>query len=338
MRAHQRRWFGLLLTFALLGGVLAGCGQSDAIGSNGLTQVSVALDWYPWANHAGLYLADSKGYFKDEGLKVNMYTPSDPSTGLQLVASGKDTFTISYQTDLLLARGEGLGVTSVAAMVQRPLNTIMTLQASGIERPAQLKGKKIGIAGVASDEPLLATMLAADGLTPADVQTVNVGFDLMPALLGGTVDAVLGAYAVNEAFLAAQQGKPVNVMKIQDWGVPDYYELLLVASDQTVKDQPRVVEKFMRAMSKGYADAAKDQSAALDAIVKAAPDTDRAVETESLKAIVPLWTDNDAVTYGTQTSERWTAYATWMRQNNILTKDVPVDQAFTNRFVERASK
>jgi putative hydroxymethylpyrimidine transport system substrate-binding protein len=332
------RWLSLPLVALLLGGVLASCGKDDTKSTAAPTEVSVALDWYPWANHTGLYMANSKGYFADEGLKVNLYTPADPSTGLQLVASGKDTFTISYQTDLLLARGVGLGVKSVAAFVQHPLNTLMTLQSSGITKPSQLKGKKIGVAGVSSDEPLLSTMLAADGLTLNDVEVVNVGFDLMPALLGGTVDGVLGAYAVNEAFLAAQQGKPVNVMNIQDWGVPDYYELLLVASDSTLKDNPAVVEKFLRAMAKGYADAAKDQSAALDELVKAAPDTDRAVETQSLQQVVPLWTDSGKVAFGTQTTERWTAYTDWMRQNNILTKDVAVNDAFTNEFVAKISK
>ena len=331
-------WLSLTLVALLLGSVVAGCGKGENKGSGAPTEVSVALDWYPWANHTGLYLANAKGYFADEGLKVNLYTPSDPASGLQLVASGKDTFTISYQTDLLLARGEGLGVKSVAAFVQQPLNTLMTLQSSGITKPSQLKGKKVGIAGVASDEPLLSTVLAADGLTINDVEVVNVGFDLMPALLAGTVDGVLGAYAVNEAFLAEQQGKSVNVMKIQDWGVPDYYELLLVAGDSTVKDNPKLVEKFLRAMSKGYADAAKDQSAALDELVKAAPDTDRAVEAQSLRQVAALWTNDGKVTFGTQSEERWSAYISWMRQNNILTKDVAVNDAFTNEFVAKINK
>ena len=332
------RWLGVLLVVTLLGGFAAACGNaSPSAGSAAPTEVSIALDWYPWANHAGLYLANARGYFANEGLKVNLNTPADPSTGLQLVASGQADFTISYQTDVMLARGEGLKVKSVAAFVQQPLNTLMTLQASGIQRPSQLKGKKVGIAGVASDEPLLSTILAADGATLADVEVVTVGFDLMPALLGGTVDAVLGAYAVNESFVAAQQGQPVNVMQIQDWGVPAYYELLLVASDATVADRSDVVTKLLRAMRKGYADAAKDQTAALDALVAASPETNRAVETESLKQVVPLWTANGTVPFGTQTAERWQSYATWLRGQGILTKDVNINDAFTNDFVQKAS-
>ena len=71
-----------------------------------LTPVTVALDWYPNANHAGLYLAQERGYFADEGLAVDLYTPADPTTVLQTVGAGRDTFGISYQTDVLLARAQ----------------------------------------------------------------------------------------------------------------------------------------------------------------------------------------------------------------------------------------
>ena len=72
-----------------------------------LTKVSVALDWYPNANHAGLVLADQRGYFAEEGLDVELYTPADPTTVLQTVGAGRDTFGISYQTDVLFAREAG---------------------------------------------------------------------------------------------------------------------------------------------------------------------------------------------------------------------------------------
>jgi putative hydroxymethylpyrimidine transport system substrate-binding protein len=325
----------LLSLLVLFGGVAAACGGSGS--DSDPTDVSIALDWYPWSNHAGIYMAQANGYFKDEGLNVKIYVPSDPSTGLQSVASGQDQFTISYQADVLIARGEELNVQSIAALVQHPLNSIMTLKSSGIERPSQLAGKKVGISGVASDEPLLGTMLAADGLSLSDIQVVNVGFDLMPALLGKQVDAVLGAYWVHESILADHQGQPVNVMRIEQWGVPDYYELLLVTSDSFAKDHPQTVEKFVRALSKGYAAAEADQAAAIEQLVAANPETDKAVETEGIALLAPLWTDSGAVPWGTQTEERWNSYATWLRSQNILTKDVPVDSAFTNTFVEKAT-
>lgn len=324
---------GIAALLALVPAVVAACGGDDA---DERVEISLALDWYPWSNHAGIYMAEERGYFEDEGLTVNIHVPADPTTGLQLVAAGEDDFTISYQADVLIARGEGLDVQSVAALVQHPLNSIMTLASSGLERPSQLAGKKVGIAGVASDEPLLATMLAADGLTLDDVEVVTVGFDLMPALLGGRVDAVLGAYWVHESILAERQGQPVNVMRIEEWGVPDYYELLLVTSDTFVADNSDVVERFIRALSRGYAAAQAEPVVAIDALVAANPETDREVEIEGIARLAPLWTDSGSVPWGTQTDDRWTSYAAWLRDEGILTTDVDPNDAFTNEFVQRA--
>ena len=98
-----------------------------------LLRVTLALDWYPNSNHLGLFIAQEKGYFEEEGLDVNLYTPVDPSTVLLTVGSGADDFGISYQPDVLLARAQGVPVVSVAAIVQHPLNSVMAL-ASGRRR------------------------------------------------------------------------------------------------------------------------------------------------------------------------------------------------------------
>jgi putative hydroxymethylpyrimidine transport system substrate-binding protein len=286
-----------------------------------LTRVTVALDWYPWANHTGLYLARERGYYRAEGLDVELYVPANPEDGLKLVAAGRDTFGISYQTDVLLARGEGVPVKSVAALVQQPLNTIMTLKTSNITRPRQLEGKKIGTAGLPSDDALLATMLAYDGADPKKVETINVGFDLVPALIGGKVDAIIGGYWVHESILAELQGYPVNVMRVEEYGVPPYYELVLIASDQTVARQADLIRRFLRATARGYADAGADHKAALDLLVKVNPETNRAMEERGLPLLAPLWT-RGAAYFGQQTAARWQAYADWMKARGILKPEV----------------
>ena len=103
-------------------------------------QVKLALDWYPNANHLGLYIALDEGYFEDQNLEVEIYTPSDPSTVLQTVAAGSDDFGMNYQPDVLIARDEGVPVVSVLGMVQHPLNSMMTLKSSGIDSPDDLIG------------------------------------------------------------------------------------------------------------------------------------------------------------------------------------------------------
>lgn len=299
-----------------------------------LQQISVALDWYPWSNHTGLYEAQAQGYYKDVGLDVKIYVPSNPDDVLKLVASGKDSFGISYQSDVVLAGSEGIPVKSVAAMVQRPLNTLMTLKASGITHPKQLEGKKVGYPGIPGHEALLATMLAKDGSSIDKVQLVNVGYDLLPALLGGKVDAIMGGYWVHESILAEEQGYPVNVMRVEDWGAPNYYELVMVAGDKLLQEQPDMVKRFLWATAKGYAKATEDPAGALDLLMKANPEADRKMEEQGIKLLAPLWMDN-ITAWGTQDKSRWDKLVNWMKANKLLEKDVDVNKLFTTDYITK---
>jgi len=301
-----------------------------------LQEVSVALDWYPNANHAGLFLAQERGYFAEEGLEVELYTPADPTVVLQTVGAGRDTFGISYQTDLLLARAEGIPVVSVAALVQRPLLGIMSLANQSIARPSDLVGKTVGYPGIPSQEAFLATMLESDGASLDDIELVNVGFDLVPAVVSGQVDAVMGAYWTHETLLAEREGHDVDLLRVEDWGVPLYYELVLAASEETVAADPATVQGFMRAMQRGYADAARDQSAALEALVAASPELDREVEAAGLALLAPVWTEG-VPSIGVQSAERWQTYADWMVERGLISDTLVVENAFTSDLISDES-
>ena len=184
--------------------------------STDIVQVKLALDWYPNANHIGLYIAQEKGYFEEENLKVEVYTPSDPSTVLQTVASGADDFGMNYQPDVLLARSEGVPVISVLGMVQHPFNSIMALQSSGNKTPKDLKGKKVGYPGIPWNEDALNTMLESDGLNGLeDIELVNVGWELGLSMISETVDAIIGAYFTHESILIKNEGHTVNVIRME---------------------------------------------------------------------------------------------------------------------------
>ncbi len=325
-----------MLAAALLA---AACGEAEPTATTAPTatptpevvSVSLALDWYPNSNHAGFYVAQDKGYYSDEGLDVDIVVPANPEDVLKTVGAGRDDFGVSYQAEVLLARGEGVPAKAIAAMVQHPLNSIMVLEDSGIERPRDLVGRNVGVTGIPFEESLFLSMLRHDGADVDDVTLVNVGYDLGPSLIGGKVDAIVGAYWTHESIAMEKQGYPVGVLRMEEWGVPDFYELVLVAGESLLSESPDVAKRFLRATAKGYADAIADPQAAVDILVEANPEIDSDLESQGIGLLAPLWEEAGAP-FGSQTAERWESLAQWMKSEGLLGQDVVAADAFTSEY------
>ena len=324
----------ILLTVLLLISLLAAACGGDSEPEE-LTDVSIALDWFPWSNHSGLYVAQVRGYFEDEGLNVNIYVPGDPSTVLQTVAAGRDDFGISYQPELLIARNQGIEAVSIMALVQHPLNSVMALTESGIAEPKDLKGKKVGAPGLPSDEALIDSMLRHQGLTIDDVEMVNVGFDLVPALISKNVDAIVGAYWVHESISANNQGFDLNIMRMEENGIPDFYELVIVASEDKIANNPEIVQKFVQAVTRGYLDAIADPLDAVAVLKAEKPETDLEIENPGVALLAPLWATDNGV-FGWQEKARWEEFANWMVETGQLESAEGATAAYDNSFVEEA--
>ena len=330
----------LLFVFSILaaacgGGATAEPAAAPTEAPKALTKVTIALDWFPWANHSGLFIAQERGYFAEQGLEVKIYVPGDPSTVLQTVAAGRDDFGISYQPELLLAREQGIKAVSIMALVQHPLNSVMALKESGIAEPRDLKGKKVGSPGLPSDEALIDTMLRYQGLTLDDIEMVNVGFDLIPALISKKVDAIVGAYWVHESISATNLGFELNIMRMEENGVPDFYELVIVASEDKIANDSEVVQKFVRAVTRGYQDAIADPLDAVALLKSVKPETDLDIEIPGVKLLAPLWVTDNGV-FGWQEQDRWVNFAQWMVESGRLSSATDATAAYDNSFVEGA--
>ena len=332
----KRIFASLAVSFSLLL-VMSACGGGSAptpevVAKVEFTKVSVSLDWFPWSNHSGLYIAQDKGYYAAEGLEVDIHPPADPAAILQTVAAGRDDFGINYQTGVMIARAKGVPVVSIAALVQHPLNSVMALTESGIAEPKDLVGKKVGWPGIPDNEPLLDTMLKSQGSSLEEVELVNVGFDLVAALIGKKVDAIVGAYWVHESISAVNQGFPVNIMRMEQHGVPDFYELVLVTTEDKIANNPEQVQKFVRATARGYQDAIADPQAAVQLLKRVRPEVDLAIESPGVDILAPLWSASQGG-FGWQEEQRWVEFAKWMRDTGQLTQDTDPKAAFDNSFV-----
>ena len=313
----------------------AGCGGGDPASggsTTGTESVDVVLDWYPNADHAGIFGAISQGYFADHGLDVTTTVPSDAAAALKQVGAGKAPFAISYEPEVMLARSEGIPVVAVGAIVTHPLNSIIVRSDSGIERPKELEGKTVGNTGLPLERPLLRTVVAADGGDPDRVEVQNVGYNLSPALAAGRVDAVIGAYWNIELVELDAQGIDAKAFRVEEYGVPDYDELVVVTGDRFAREHPETVRRFLEALRQGQDWAATDQAGAVDALVSANPDLDRDTVAEQVGLTADLFSPPDGGTLAMDPDE-WAAFARWMRSTGQLPADADVDGAMTTRFL-----
>jgi putative hydroxymethylpyrimidine transport system substrate-binding protein len=322
------RWLAaaicILATFAV------GCGEKqDVLGPSGSRHVELMLDYFPNADHAGIYAAKANHDFAEAGLDVAIRQPPDPAAPIKQLAAGRVDLAISYEPEVLRARDQGLNVVSVAALVQKPLTSIISLPRAKIRRPADLKGKTVGTAGIDYQHAYLETVLGEAGVDPKSVKERNLGFSLTPTLITGRVDAVLGAFWNYEGTELKLRGKRPQIIRIEDAGVPTYNELVLVANGDALERDGDKIRAFIGAISRGTRALRNDPSSAIDGLLEANPDLDPKLQRTVVRVTLPLFFPPAGKPFGWQDPAQWDAFSAWMKQNDLL-KNPPDPAASQN--------
>jgi putative hydroxymethylpyrimidine transport system substrate-binding protein len=221
----MRKTIALLIAAAVAAVLLTACGakrdQIEPIAANA-RNVTMMLDWLPNADHVGIYEAIANGDLRAAGINLHVETPPSPNSPLSLVEAGKVDVAISYEPEVMLARDHKQTILSFAALVQRPLTSVISIGSKHITRISQLRGKTVGTAGIPYQTAYLDTMLNHAGVSPSSVNQVDVGSNLVPAMISGRVDATLGGYWNYEAIELRQAHKKPNVIPVSAGGVPSY--------------------------------------------------------------------------------------------------------------------
>ena len=284
-------------------------------------KVSFMLDWFPNPDHAPLYVAKAKGFFEQEGLDVDIMVPADPNDPLKLVAAGKINFAISYQPSVITARSAGLPVVSIGALVQHPLSSILYLKSSGFKTPSDLKGRRIGY----SVEPLYRVLFEAvaekAGLKKSDYEIYRVGFNLAPSLLTGKVDAVVGAFRNYEAIQIELEGREVGIFPLEDHGIPDFYELVIITHPMELKNNLGRVQAFMRCIAKGINKTLGDPKDSLETFLKLHPDLRDELNRRAFQATLPFFQGSP-----NQEPSRWVEMQQFMLERGLIKRVTSVDE------------
>jgi putative hydroxymethylpyrimidine transport system substrate-binding protein len=298
-----------------------------------LEKLTLVLDYFPNADHAGIYAAQATGAFARAGLNVDIKVPGDPAEPLKLVAAGKADLAISYEPELFLARDKKVDVVGIGALAQQPLTSIIALGSAKIRRPADLDGKTVGTAGIPYQSAYLKTILEAAGVDPGRVKEVGVGFDLVPAMLSKKVDATLGGFWNYEGIQLQRKKKHPTIIRMDQAGVPTYDELVLIARRAELGRRGKVFRRFMQALQQGTEAVRKNPSVGVDPLLTANPDLDRGLQEAAVKATLPVFFPRDPKRpFGWQDPDAWQRYGAWMFKNKLLVTP-PNASLLTNEFL-----
>jgi putative hydroxymethylpyrimidine transport system substrate-binding protein len=315
---------------------LAACGGGGDATTGSATNpqpFTLELDWYVNPDHAGIYSALDRGFFRQAGLDVKTEVPSDPSAPIKEVAAGRVDLAISYEPEVLLAQDKGLDVEAVASVVDSPLTSLISLPAGGIATAADLSGKTVGTAGIPYQSDYLQTIEQSAGVSSSSVQEVNVGLNLLPTLIGGKVDAILGGFRNIEGVDLEQRGLHPRIVPVDQLGVPTYDELVLVARKSTVDDHPEAIRSFIAALGRGTDYARAHPQEAANAVLQGGKGLDPMQTRAEVQATLPLLAPPQGRPYGYLDPNAWRAYAEWMAAHDLISSAPRVSDVLTNELL-----
>ena len=315
---------------------LAACGEKS--GPGGLTKVTVCLDWTPNTNHTGLYVAEAKGWFEEAGLDVSIVQPAEDSA-TALCAAGQVEFAITAQDSLApaFARGNPLGVTAVAALLQHNTSGIISRAGEGMDTPKGLEGHIYSTWNSPVELAMMEQVVEGDGGSFANVTLIpNNIVDEAGALLEKQTDAIWIFYGWG-GISAQVRGVDVDYFYFKDIDpVFDYYTPVLIAGNDFLKKQPDTAKAFLAAAARGYEYAMENPEESARILIDS-DTTGSLTGSEELVEASQKWMADqykaEESRWGYIDPARWNAFYNWLNDNGLVERPIPENTGFSNNYL-----
>lgn len=304
-----------------------------------LSPISLAMDWTPNTNHTGIYVAQKKGWYKDEGIELKILPSSSVSSDL-LVNTGKADLGISSTESIVADAGVDAPVISIAAIIAKNTSALVALNESGITRPRELEGKTYGGWGAPFEAPVITEMIKHDGAI-GNFKNVTLSVDPMQALKSKQVDFVW-IFMGWDGIAATREKIGLRIFSPTQFGIPDYSTPNIITSKQTIEKKKELLKKFMKATAKGYEFARTNPKESAQILIDTAPKgtfPDPGLVYNSQKYLSPLYADQGKK-WGMQTKESWTKYPQFMIDHKAVinaagepVEKLDFDSLYTNEFL-----
>ena len=314
------------------------------VGAAGSTTVSAAdnetekitfvLDWTPNTNHTGLYVAESLGYFEDQGLEVEIVQPPEGGADA-LVASGRAQFGVSFQDSMApgVAGDNALPTTAVAALIQHNTSGIISRKGEGMDTPKGMEGKKYATWDGPIEVAMIQNVVEQDGGDFSKVEMIpSTVTDEVSALESGSVDAIWIFYAWAGVKFELT-GAETDYFAFKDINpVFDYYTPVVIANNEFLEEEPETAKKFLTALRDGYEYAIENPEEAADILCEAAPELDPELVLASQEYLKDQY-KAEVSQWGYIDPERWNAFYEWLNENGLTEAEIPENVGFSNDYL-----
>ncbi len=293
------------------------CSTLWAPPAGAVQELALILDWFPNVDHLPIYVARQRGYFADEGIELNIISPSETADGLKMAASGNVDIAVSYQPQTIIAAARGLEVVVFARLIEHPLTTLLFLKDKGIKVPADLTGKKIGYTVPGLMDVLLEAFAKVNNVR--DYEAINVGFAIVQSLTAGKVDAVMGPFKTYETVTMAHKGYQAGYFELEKWGIPDYDELIFITSKKKMQIKYTALVGFRRAIDRAIAAMRESPPQAFEDYIKQVPEADRKIEHDAFQLTQPYYAASQDLDIN-----RWRKFSDFALKYGLIDKKVNV--------------
>ncbi len=336
MKNRKKSAFYLILILILSIIVLTSCSSNKPNNDNtpeNLTKIRIVLDWTPNTNHTGLYVAQSKGFFAEQGLEIEILQP--PEGGAEtLVGSGKAEFGISFQDTLAPNNSSKnqIPVTAVASIIQHNTSGIISLKEDGIDTPSKLAGRTYATWDMPIEKAIIKKIIEDDGGKFEDLNLVPSTVTDVITALKTDIDAVWIFYAW-DGVATKIKGIETNYLNFADYGKElDYYSPVLIVNNDYANTNTETVKKTLIAIKKGYEFAIENPEDAAQILLKEVPELDSTIVIESQKWLATQYIA-DAKKWGYIDQNRWDLFYEWLFGNNLIENEIPKGAGFTNEYL-----
>lgn len=322
----------ILITMLIMAmGVFAGCKTKKGE----LEKITIVLDWVPNTNHTGMYVALENGYYKDEGLEVEIIQPTAGGSA-DLIAAGQGEFGISYQEQVTYARtaADPLPVKAIAAIIQHNTSGFGSPASKNIKTAKDFEGKKYGGWGSPMETAMLKGLMKAEGGDFNKLDMIDTDASDFFASVENHVDFTWIYYGW-DGVAAELRNYDINFIKLQDVEPAlDFYTPVIIASEDFLNKNPDLTKRFLKATSKGYDYAINKPEDAGKILIKHVAELDEEMVIASQKYLAKEY-KAEANRWGEMNESVWSTYGNWMFENNLLESQLNTSESFTNDFLPK---